>query len=74
MKTFQFYKTGFIALLIFLTSALPVSGNSFHNSLPGPKREEIKIIDDHTVEVGTGPDNRSVSCNILDAVQSIPYV
>ena len=30
--------------------------------------------DDHTVEVGIGPDNRSVSCNILDAVQSIPYV
>ena len=74
MKIFQFYKTGFIALLIFLTSPLPVSGNPFHNSLPDPKREEIKIVDNHTVEVGIGPDNRSVSCNILDAVQSIPYV
>ena len=74
MKIFQFYKTGFIALLIFLTSPLPVSGNPFHNSLPDPKREEIKIVDNHTVEVGIGPDNRSVSCNILDAVRSIPYV
>ena len=74
MKIFQFYKTGFVALLVFLTSVLPVSGNPFYNSLPDSKREEIKIIDDHTVEIGIGPDNRSVSCNILDAVQSIPYV
>ncbi|HCK67768.1 MAG TPA: hypothetical protein DHW17_00645 [Nitrospina sp.] len=74
MKIFQFYKTGFAALLVFLTSVLPVSGNPFYNSLPDSKREEIKIIDDHTVEIGIGPDNRSVSCNILDAVQSIPYV
>ena len=74
MKIFQFYKTGFAALLVFLTSVLPVSGNPFYNSLPDSKREEIKIIVDHTVEIGIGPDNRSVSCNILDAVQSIPYV
>ena len=74
MKIFQFYKTGFAALLVFLTSILPVSGNPFYNSLPDSKREEIKIIDDHTVEIGIGPDSRSVSCNILDAVQSIPYV
>ena len=49
MKIFQFYKTGFAALLVFLTSVLPVSGNPFYNSLPDSKREEIKIIDDHTV-------------------------
>lgn len=74
MKLFRFYKTGLAALLIFLSSPSPVLGNKFYDSLPDPKREEIKIIDDHTVEVGIGIDNRSVSCNILDVVQSIPYV
>jgi hypothetical protein len=73
-KTTQFCSAGFITLLVFLIFPLPVLGNQFYNSLPDPKRTEIKIIDDQTVEVGIGPDNRSVSCNILDAVQSIPYV
>lgn len=72
MKKFHFYKFG--TLLILLFPAYPVFGNSFYNSLPDNKREEIKIIDNHTVEVGIGSDNRSVSCNILDAIQSIPYV
>ena len=53
---------------------LPALGNPFYDLLPESKREEIKIIDDHTVEVGIGLDNRSVSCNILDAVQSIPFL
>jgi hypothetical protein len=74
MKISQFHKTGFLTFLIFIFSALPALGNPYYNSLPAPKREEIKIIDDHTVEIGIGPDNRSVSCNILDAVQSIPFV
>jgi hypothetical protein len=71
MKIFHFYGTGFSTILIALFPALPVLANSYYDSLPNPKREEIKIIDDHTVEVGIGPDNRTVSCNLLDAVQSI---
>jgi hypothetical protein len=74
MKIFIFYKTGFFTFLIFLFAAFPAFGNSFHDSLPATKREEIKIIDEYTVEIGIGHDNRSVSCNILDAVQSIPHV
>jgi hypothetical protein len=74
MKLFQFYKTEYIALLILLSFPFPVFGNQFHNSLPDLKFEEIKIIDNHTVEIEIGPDNRSVSCNILEALQSIPYV
>ena len=74
MPTFPSFKIGFSILLSLLFPALPVFGNAFYDSLPENKREEIKIIDDHTIEIGIGPDNRSVSCNILDAVQSIPYV
>ena len=74
MKKIWFYKTGVVALLILQSFPFPAFGNPFHNALPDPKREEIKIIDDHTVEVGIGTDNRSVSCDILDAVQSIPSV
>ena len=46
----------------------------FHQSLPKNKREEITIIDSHMVEVGLGPDLRSVASNIQDAIQSIPAV
>ena len=74
MKIFQFYKIEYIAALFLLIFPLPVLGNQFHNSLPDQKLEEIKIIDNHTVEIEIGPDNRSVSCNILEALQSIPYV
>jgi len=74
MKIFQFFKTEYIAALFLLSFPLPVLGNQFHNSLPDLKLEEIKIIDNHTVEIGIGSDNRSVSCNILEALQSIPYV
>lgn len=44
----------------------------FHNELDENKREEITIIDDFMVEVGLGPDLRSVSATIQDAVKSIP--
>jgi hypothetical protein len=74
MKIFQFYKTGFFTLLILFTLISPALSNPFYDLLPDSKREEIKIIDEHTVEIGIGPDNRSVSCNILDAIHSIPYV
>ena len=74
MKKYHFYNAWFALLLIFLAFPLPVVGNPFYDSLSSSKREEIKIIDDNTVEVGIGPDDRSVSSNILDAVQSIPYV
>lgn len=74
MKIFQFYKTGFFTLLFFFTLTSPALSNPFYDLLPDSKREEIKIVDEHTVEIGIGPDNRSVSCNILDAVHSIPYV
>ena len=74
MKIFQFCKTEYIALLILLSFPLPVLGNQFYNSLSDLKLEEIKIIDNHTVEIGIGADNRSVSCNILEALQSVPYV
>ena len=74
MKIFQFCKIEYIAALFLLSFPLPVLGNQFHNSLPDQKLEEIKIIDNHTVEIEIGPDNRSVSCNILEALQSIPYV
>jgi hypothetical protein len=74
MKINQFYKIRFFTLLILLGSNFSAEGNTFYDSLPNIKREEITVVDDHTVEVGIGPDDRSVSCNILDAVQSIPYV
>ena len=74
MKIFQFCKIRYIAALLLLIFPLPVLGNQFHNSLPDQKREEIKIIDNHIVEIEIGPDNYSVSCNILEALQSIPYV
>jgi hypothetical protein len=74
MKTFQFSKTEYIGALFLLGFPLPVLGNQFHNSLPDLKFEEIKIIDNHTVEIEVGSDNRFVSCNILEALQSIPAV
>jgi hypothetical protein len=74
MKIFQFFTIKYILALFLLSFPLPVLGNEFHNSLPYLKLEEIKIIDNHTVEIGIGPDNRGVSCNILEALQSIPYV
>ena len=46
----------------------------FYQSLPENKREEITIIDSYMVEVGLGPDLRSVASNIQDAIQSIPMV
>ena len=49
-------------------------GIEFHKSLPRKIREEIRIIDDFTVEVGLGSDRKSVSGSIEDAVQSIPLV
>ncbi|MDA8560613.1 hypothetical protein N9L33_02315 [Nitrospinae bacterium] len=73
MKIFQFCKIEYIAALFLLIFPLPVLGNQFYNSLPDQKLEEIKIIDNHTVEIEIGPDNL-VSCNILEALQSIPYV
>lgn len=69
---FQYYKVKITTILIFLLSAYPVFGNAFYDSLPDIKLEEIIIIDNYTVEVGIGSDNHSVSCNIFDAVNSIP--
>lgn len=70
-----------IFLLVFLVYFTPycVSGGSassftFHENLPENRREEITIVDNHTVKVGLGPDQRSVSCTILDAVGSIPSI
>lgn len=47
---------------------------SYYQSLPENKREEISIIDPYMVEVGLGPDLRSVNSNIQDAIKSIPSV
>jgi hypothetical protein len=52
----------------------PITASSFHNNLEENRREEITVIDNHSVKVGLGPDQRSVSCTILDAVGSIPLV
>lgn len=51
-----------------------ITASSFHNNLAENRREEITIIDNHSVKVGLGPDQRSVSCTILDAVASIPSI
>lgn len=69
---FQFYRIQFTTILILLLSAFPLFGNAFYDSLPDNKQEEIIIIDNYTVEVGIGSDNHSVSCHIIDAVNSIP--
>ncbi len=70
-------------ILVFLVYFSPyfISGSSasaiystFHNNLPEDRREEISIVDEYTVKVGLGPDQRSVSCTILDAVGSIPSI
>lgn len=72
-----------ISLLVFLVSLAPYSifgisassfTSTFHNNLPENLREEISIIDEHTVKVGLGSDQRSVSCTLLDAVGSIPSI
>jgi hypothetical protein len=48
--------------------------SSFYQNLADNKREEITVINNYSVKVGLGPDDRSVSCTILDAVGSIPSV
>ena len=70
-----------IFYLVFLVCLAPysilgsfASSSSFHQSLPENKREEITIVNEHSVRVGLGPDQRSVSCNILDAIGSIPSI
>ena len=74
MKIFQFYKTQYIALLILLSFPFPVLGDQFHNFLPDLKLEKPQTIDNHKVEIEIGPVNRSVSCKVLEALQSVPYV
>ena len=74
MKILQISKVLSFTLVVWLIPAMPTLGNPFYDLLPDAKQEEIRIIDDYTVEVGMGLDNRSVSCNIMDALQSIPYV
>jgi hypothetical protein len=49
-------------------------GVRFHERLPMKKKEEIRIVDDFTVEVSLGSDNKWVSSNINDALRSIPTV
>jgi len=49
-------------------------GILFHKRLPLKKKEEIRIVDDYTVEVSLGSDNKWVSSNIHDALKSIPMV
>jgi len=72
-------KKTYLLLSIFLL-LLPVASwaaddtSIFHNNLEENRREEITVIDNHSVKVGLGPDQRSVSCTILDAVGSIPSV
>jgi hypothetical protein len=64
-----------IFLLFFPIASWAADGTSnFHSSLEENRREEITVIDNHSVKVGLGPDQRSVSCTILDAVGSIPSV
>jgi hypothetical protein len=73
----------FVLVFIFLFS-VPLKGqsqtapsittSSFHSNLEENRREEIAVIDNHSVKVGLGPDQRSVSCTILDAVGSIPLI
>jgi hypothetical protein len=73
----------FVLVFIFLfsvpakgqsTAPLSKTPSSFHNNLEENRREEITIINNHSVKVGLGPDQNSVSCTILDAVASIPSV
>jgi hypothetical protein len=73
MKIFQFYKTEYIALLILLSSPFPVLGDQFYNSLLDLKLKEPQIIDNHTVEIEIRPNNHSISCKTLEALQSVPY-
>jgi len=49
-------------------------GILFHKQLPLKKKEEIRVVDDYTVEVSLGSDNKWVSSNIHDALKSIPMV
>jgi hypothetical protein len=49
-------------------------GVFYRNSLPSNKKEEIKVVDDFTVEVSIGSDGKWVSSTIQDAVRSIPIV
>jgi len=50
------------------------SGIKFYQSLPQIKREEITIIDNYSVEVSLGSDQKGVSSNIIDVLRSIPIV
>ena len=69
------YSLLFIFLLLFPISSWAAGDTtSFYNNLEENRREEITVIDNYSVKVGIGPDQRSVSCTILDAVGSIPFV
>ncbi|MBT5470633.1 MAG: hypothetical protein HOK41_08510, partial [Nitrospina sp.] len=75
MKNIYFIAFFFLLLLPANSpSAAAPSTTDFHNNLAENRREEISIVDEHTVKVGLGPDQRSVSCTILDAVGSIPSI
>jgi hypothetical protein len=73
----------FVLVFIFLflvpangqpIATLSTTASTFHNNLEENRREEITVINNHSVKVGLGPDQHSVSCTILDAVGSIPSV
>ena len=64
----------FVLALVFFFSQLSYADQSYYNNLSKKKREEIKIVDDLTVEVSLGPDGRTVSSTVLDAVFSIPSI
>ncbi len=69
----------FVVTLVWTTSTVWANpenkpGLRFYKRLPLKKKEEIKIVDDFTVEVSLGADGKWVSSNIVDALRSIPIV
>ncbi len=64
----------FVMVVVFAFSQLSYADQSYYNNLSKKKREEIKIVDDLTVEVSLCPDGRTVSSTILNAIFSIPSI
>lgn len=69
-----FFAAIFCGWVLPPTEAGNKPGIRFHELLPLNKKEEIRIVDDYTVEVSLGSEKKWVSSNILDALKSIPVV
>lgn len=73
-KITAFHITVFFIIWGLAHAPSAYADQEFYQSLTVNKRDEIKIVDDFTVEVSLGPDGRTVSSTILDAVFSIPSI